>query len=251
MEPIDIILITCNRVERTTITINEFYKRLKTPFRLIVVDNESVDGTYKYLQEERLKGRVHVLNTCPSELPITMSYNIGFKHVESEFFICSQDDITVPQLDPCVISQLITLMEKYPEQGAIGLRIQRVPNMDWSRGNEELAPARKALSAYFRIQRRSDFKKLGENPFGTRQWDDLAFVQQVRGKLGKECSWTKNLWADHSRGYCVDRGYIAKPRKWGFAGGIHSRMNQAIIRKPYPKINKITNTHLAGEKMYK
>jgi len=239
MEKIDIILISCNRVDNTRETINKYYERLKTPFHLIVVDNESEDGTYEYLQEERERGRVHVLDTCPSELPITMSYNIGFKHVESEYFICGQDDINVPDLDPCVIQQLITLMEKYPTYGSIGCRIQRIPNINWKNGNDDIVDARKALSAYFRIQRKSDLEKLGENPFGTRQWDDLAFISQVRGKLGKECGWAKNLWADHSRGYCVDRGYKVKPRKWGT--GIHSNTKYLHEEKPYPAIDQKTN----------
>jgi len=234
----DVVLITCNRVERTSVTIDELYKRLKTPFRLIVVDNESVDGTYEYLKMEKENGRVHVLDTCPGKLPITMSYNIGFKHVESSYVLTMQDDITVPDLDPCVIQQLIALMEKYPEYGGIGCRIQRIPNIDWNKGNEDLVPARKALSAYFRISRKSDIDKLGENPFGIRQWDDLAFVQQIRGKLGMECGWAKNIWCDHSRGYCQDRGYTVKPRKWG--SGIHSRVTQDWVEKPYPPIDSKT-----------
>lgn len=238
-KPIDIILITCNRVETTKVAIDQLYKRLKTPFRLIVVDNESVDGTYEYLQEEKRGGRIHSLETCPEELPITMSYNIGFKQVESPLFITMQDDIIVPDLDICVIQQLADLINKYPDYAGIGCRIQRIPNINWTLGNEDLVPARKALSAYFRIQRKEDFEKLGEDPFGVRQWDDLAFVHQVRNLLKKECGWAKNIWCDHSMGYCKDRGYLVKPRKWGT--GIHSRTDQSYIEKPYPEINPKTN----------
>jgi len=67
------------------------------------------------------------------------------------------------------------------------------------------------------------------------------------------CSWANNLWADHSRGYCFDRGYTVKPRKWGWqddAVGSHRR-NQAIEQKPYPKIDPKTNIPLPGEKIYR
>lgn len=122
--------------------------------------------------------------------------------------------------------------------------------MDWSKGNEDLAPARKALSAYFRIQTIDGFNKMGMlNP--KKAWDDLNFQERVRNVLNKDCSWAKNIWADHSRGYCEDRGYKVKPRKWGMPGGIHSRMNQAIKEKPYPEIDPLTNIPIIGQKEYK
>jgi len=234
MEPVDIILITCNRIEKTRETITELYKRIKVPFRLIVVDDMSIDGTADYLRQLVNIGLVQVFEQLENS-NICQAYNKGFEYVESEYFFMMQDDITVPDLEPCVTTQLIDLMKKYPEQGGIGCRIQRIPNMNWQPG--DLTPARKALSAYFRIQRKSDFDG-DSHPFGNQDWDDVAFVKIMRGKKGKECSWANNLWADHSRGYCLDRGYLVKPRKWGT--GIHSRTRQAHIDKPYPVIDPKT-----------
>lgn len=248
MEKIDIILITCNRVDNSKETIEQLHKRIKVPFRLIVVDDMSVDGTEEYLKEAEEKGLVDVFESLDNS-NICQAYNKGFEFVESEYFITMQDDITVPDLEPDVVTQLIDLMKKYPEAGSIGCRIQRIPNIDWEAGNEDVVPARKAASAYFRIQKKEDMLKLGENPFGNQDWDDMAMVKQIRGKLNKECYWAKKLWADHQRGYCPNRGYHVKPRKWGW--GIHSRMNQAIERKPYPKIDPKTNKPLPGEKCYK
>jgi FkbM family methyltransferase len=237
-KPIDIILITCNRVVKTKETIDELYNRLKTPFRLIVVDDMSIDGTAEYLKEQKENGRVHVFEQLDNS-NICQAFNKGYEFVESDYFITMQDDITVPELEPCVIEQLIDLMEKYPDHGGIGCRIQRIPNMNWLDG--DLSPARKALSAYFRIQKKKDFEGM-EFPFGNRQWDDLAFITIMRGEKGKECSWANNLWADHSRGYCQNRGYNVKPRKWGT--GIHTRLTQDFIDKPYPVIDPKTNIPL-------
>ncbi len=244
----DIILLTCNRVERSKETIEELHKRLKAPFRLIVIDDSSVDGTPKYLEEQVKLGNVDVFESLDNS-NICQAYNKGFEFVESEYFFTMQDDITVPDLDPCITTQLIDLLEKYPENASIGCRIQRIPNIDWTAGNEDLVPARKAASAYFRVQRKSDVDKLGKDPFGNQDWDDTAWVKQVRTKLNKEASWAKNLWADHSRGYCPERGYHVKPRKWGT--GIHGRLTQEIARKPYPKIDPKTNIPLPGEKIYR
>ena len=236
---IDIILLSCNRIDNTRETIDRLYNSIRFPdkIRLIVVDNESIDGTYEYLLEEKDRGRVHVLESCPSDKPITMAYNIGFKHVESDLFIMQQDDIDIPDLEPKdVIEQLIELIEKTPDAGSVGCRIQRIPNMDWSGGTDDLAPARKSASAYFRIQYKNDYIKMGMLN-ERKDWDDVNFCYLIRS-IGKECYWTKKIWASHDRGYCLDRGYIVKPRRWGT--GIHSRTRQAHIEKPYPLIDPKT-----------
>lgn len=238
-KPIDIVLITCNRVEQSRKTIDDLYERIKTPFRLIVIDDMSTDGTVEYLVEQKRLGRVHVFEQLEN-INICQAYNRGFEFVESDYFITMQDDITVPDLEVCVIQQLIDLMEKYPDHGGIGCRIQRIPNMKWLDG--DLSPARKSLSAYFRIQRRIDFVGR-EIPFGNRHWDDLAFIAIIRQQKGLKCSWANNLWADHSRGHSDDRGYSIKPRKWGT--GIHSRIYKI---RPYPAIDPKTNIPIPKNK---
>ena len=246
---IDIILLTCNRKDITKKTIEDLYERVNYPdkIRLIVVDDESVDGTTEMLRELKGQDLIDILIESKEHKNICMGYNEGFKHIKSEYFICMQDDITIPKLEPKdVIEQLIDFMEKYPDHGGIGCRIQHIPNMNWQPG--DLTPARKSLSAYFRISRKSDFED-SENPFGRRDWDDQAFVSIIRNKKGMECSWANNLWCDHSRGYCEDRGYKVLPRKWGT--GIHSRTTQSYTRKPYPKIDPLTNIPLQGEKLYR
>ena len=48
---IDIILLTCNRIKLLQQIIVGFEERLKTPYRLIVINNNSKDGTTEYLEE--------------------------------------------------------------------------------------------------------------------------------------------------------------------------------------------------------
>jgi GT2 family glycosyltransferase len=248
-QPIDVLLLTCNRGHIAELSIDDLYERVKYPekIRLIVVDDASVDGTQDMLRRKQDEGMVDVLLTEPNST-ICQAYNRGFEHVQSEYFLMMQDDIRVPKLEPLdVIEQLIDLMEKYPEQGGIGCRIERIPNMDWSLGNEDIAPARKALSCYFRIQRKSDYEKFGGMD-DKKAWDDINFLAKIRS-LGLEGSWAKNIWCSHARGYAPDRNYIVKPRAWGF--NHLTRMNQAIERKPYPKVDEWTNIPLPGEKIYR
>lgn len=244
---IDIILLSCNRKDNTKKTIDKLYSRVKdvSKIRLIVVDNKSVDGTYEMLRDYKERGLVNVLLSSPDDSTISESYNIGFASVKSEYFIMAQDDIDIPKLEPKdVIEQLQDLMEKYPEQVGIGCLIERIPNLNLSKGNSDLIPARKSLSAYFRIQTKKDFEEMGMlNPKKT--WDDLNFQVRAREVLGKDCSWSRNIYCSHKRGYCKDRGYLTKPRKWGV--GIHSRECQDWIVKPYPEVDPLTNKPLSNK----
>ena len=232
MKKIDIVLLTCNRLHFAKKSIEELYKRTKTSFRLIVVDNASKDGTREYLKELVIKKENIELVLLDKPVNICMAYNKGFEYVNSELFITMQDDVIIPQLKPDIIQRLVDLINKYPEQGGIGCRIQKIPNMKWLEG--DLSPARKALSAYFRIQRKSDVIKMGG--FGDRNWDDLAFVSKIRS-IGKEVSWANNLWGNHIGYMCENKGYGKTNRRWGWSEG---RMTE-YLRKPYPKINSKTN----------
>lgn len=246
---IDIVLLTCNRCKIAEESINDIYDRVKHPdkIRLIVVDDESVDDTPQMLERMKQEGKVHVLISAPST-NICQAYNRGFEHVQSPYFLMMQEDIRIPRLEPKdVIEQMIDLMEKYSNAGGIGCRIERIPNMNWALGNEDLAPARKSLSCYFRIQTKEDYINMGKLNEG-RGWDDVNFFHRITA-MGREAWWAKNLWCSHARGYAPNRNYNVKPRSWGF--NHLSRMNQAIERKPYPKVHPDTNVPLPGEKCYR
>ena len=230
---IDILLLTYNRLNLAKRSIEELYKRTKTPFRLIIVDNVSSDGTREYLKELAIKKENVELAFLDSPANICMAYNKGFEIVRSELFITMQDDIIIPELEPDIIQQLLGLMSKFPEQGAIACRVQKVPNVKWT--NWELSPPRKALSAYFRIQRREDVIKMGG--FGDRNWDDLEFVVRMRDVLGKPVSWANDLWCNHTGYMCENKGYGKNKRRWGWS---ESRM-AVYLEKPYPKIDSKTN----------
>ena len=243
---INIIISTCNRKHFLKRIIDALYDRLENPglMRLIVIDDSSSDGTLEYLQEAQIKGLVYkVVSRKFSNL--CEMYNEGFGYVVTDYFIVMNDDLIIPKLKPDVVEQLVALMEKYPDHGGISCRIQHIPNMRWLDG--DLTPARIGMSACFRIHRKSDIKEAGG--FGKRYRDEMAFMSQMR-KIGKKASWANNLWCNHI-GHCIDRGYKVKPNKW--SKGIHTReLKEADIkRKPYPKIDPLTNRPLKGQKIYR
>jgi len=66
------------------------------PFRLIIIDNGSTDGTRKYILELERQGKVwkHLFNQ--ENMPLAAALTVGFKLVESELFITAPDDIVPP-----------------------------------------------------------------------------------------------------------------------------------------------------------
>jgi len=244
-------LLTCNRKEFSKKTIDGLVERLINPelLHLIVVDNYSKDGTVELLKKYEEDGVISKLILLGDEetVNIAAAYTMCFKHVESEYFFTMQDDIVIPKLEPDVFEQLIALMEKYPDVGSIGCRIQRIPNLQLKLANEDLIPARSALSAYCRVQRKSEVEKIGEFPFGTRDWDDIGFLNQIRTHLKKEGYWAKNLYCDHLGYMTENRGYPkGLKRMWGW-----NKRASDNKRKPYPKIDPDTNIPLDGEKCFK
>lgn len=95
---VDIIVITFNRIEYFKTFIEMLYLSTKYPFRLIVVDNGSIDGTREWVVEKEKEGVIwkHVFNS--ENMKMAAAFSEGFKHVESELFLTTQDDITPPIL---------------------------------------------------------------------------------------------------------------------------------------------------------
>lgn len=89
-EEISIILLSCNRKEFTRRTIEELHKRVKNHgfIRLIVIDDNSKDGTREMLEDYVDGHKVQVLVATKEHQNICQAYNSGFQHVRSEFFIC-------------------------------------------------------------------------------------------------------------------------------------------------------------------
>ena len=232
-QEIDIIISTCNRQHFLERTIHAFYHRLENPhlMNLIVIDDGSTDGTIEYLQELKEIGAIKTYVSKDFK-HLCELYNMGFRDVTTELFIVTQDDMIIPKLEPDVVEQLVGLMNKYPEQGGIACRMQRIPNFHEEPG--ELTPARKNLSTCFRIQRRSDIQMVGG--FGSRHWEERAFNANMTA-IGKKTSWANHLWCNHI-GFVPERGYNIKPKKWGT--GIHSRIAEGR-EKGYPAIDPLTN----------
>ncbi len=198
MKSTDIILLTCNRINFLKQCIKALEEKLSTPFSLIVINNNSKDGTTEYLEELKLKSDYKIqliFNENPPKL--SGCYTQGLEYVTTDYFVCLQDDIIIPDLEPDVLSRMIKLIDAYPEYGGITLR---KPNM---RGNWSGEVTRtKTAGAGFRIHKTKEWRDVG---FGNRRWETLA-TKEMATKIGKLVGVATDMWLK-DLGYIKDRGY--------------------------------------------
>jgi len=165
IQPIDIVLVTFNRLNFLKHTVKKIYERTLYPHRLWVVDNNSPDGTQEWLKGAKINGFVHDYILLPENKGLAYGLSEGFKKVESEYFITTQDDVVPPDMKPCWLERMLHLAKKNPDYGGIAMRIQRVRHREIDE-HKELYESPTSLASFLRIQKKSDLEKM--NGFGAR-----------------------------------------------------------------------------------
>jgi len=219
-------------------TLESIWERTKTPYRLIIVDNCSNDGTVKWLRNKKKQGKIDELVEIKEPQGLCHAYNEGFKLVSSKYFITTQDDLLLPDLKPCWIPVMKDLLDRHPEYGAVAMRVARMINIKF-RGEAEIYEARRSCCAYYRIHKRSVVVKNNPYPFGERRGltDDIEFKKLMQ-RVGLRAGFAKFVWANHighsqeyNKGYGSFTNYL----------GYNKSRNETKARKPYPKVDPKTN----------
>lgn len=108
-EEIDIIIPTYNRLRETKRTLDHLYKTTKIPFKLIIIDNGSTDGTIQYLeslQKEKKNLKVVFLQGNPGA---STARSEGLKESKNKFVAFLDNDIiTMPNYFENLIQTLET-----------------------------------------------------------------------------------------------------------------------------------------------
>jgi len=237
LEPVDIILVTYQRLHFLKQTVTKINERTMYPYNLIVIDNASEDiGVRDYMNMAEKHGDIQRRVMLDENLGLPGALNAGMKHVRSEFFITTQDDLLPPDLRPCWLERMVYLIKKYPDYAGIFMRIQRTARLHVNE-DKELIYSPKSCAAVFRIQRRDDFRKL-ENPFGVRKhWESHDFAETAQ-QLKKKTAMATKLYADHI-------GFMADNK--GFAEGktnYHTYSDNRVYQgkeKPYMDIDHRSN----------
>lgn len=236
-KPIDIILLTFNRKKILQRTLEMIWARTKTPYRLIVVDNGSGDGTVKFLRTMKARKRIGELIEMKDNPGICAAYNEAFKYIKSYYFVTTQDDILPPNLKPDWIERMISLLRRNKDYGAVAMRVAKMINIKFD-PNKEINDAKRACCAYLRISKKSVVAK-NDPPFGEKRGntDDIEF-KKLMARFGLKAGFATNIWAHHighsqisNKGYGDFTNYI----------GYSEARNKCKQRKPYPQVNLKTN----------
>ena len=94
---VDVIVVTFNRITYFKTFVEMLYLSTKVPFRLIVVDNGSTDGSRELIIKLEKKGIIWKHIFTESNLPLAQAFSEALPLCESEFVLTVADDM-VPSL---------------------------------------------------------------------------------------------------------------------------------------------------------
>lgn len=117
-KPIDIFVTTYLRQYYTEKTLSYLWSRTKYPYRLFIIDNGGNDEVLEYAIREN---KVFLVIRPSSNMGIHAAWNTALAMAESDYFITSDNDIYVPDLEPDWLSQMVQFMDERPDYGAISL----------------------------------------------------------------------------------------------------------------------------------
>lgn len=118
MDPVDIVLLSYNRLDYLVRTVDALFDRTPEPFRLTVVDNASASEVRNWLSANR--DRFHRLILQPVNEHIA-GFQRGIEATTSDPFVLTEPDLIVPDLQPSWLERLRALMERHPDFGLIGV----------------------------------------------------------------------------------------------------------------------------------
>jgi Glycosyl transferase family 2 len=123
MDPIDIIVLTKDRAVFFKQFIAALYRNTTIPFNLIIVDNCSGHELLKELDsiEQPSGGRLTIIRRQTNSGH--NAWGEGLTLVKSNPYVISDPDCTVRKYDPCWLTQMLSLLNKYPEIGQLGCEL--------------------------------------------------------------------------------------------------------------------------------
>lgn len=219
-------MITYNRIDFTQKALGSIINRTKYPCRLIVVDNNSTDGTKEYLRGLKNAGLIDILVDNVENVGLERALNVGLTYVESDYFVTTDNDCIAPDLSPCWLEQLKSLMDKNEDYAAIALRPQILVGVGAIFKTDKEIAENNVVGGSYRMFRKSAVKEVGS-------WSD-RFLNDGRGQeefdictrlreKGYKVGYTKDLWTYHLFG---------EDGTWGYSKDSNYKMGRSLDRSP-------------------
>ena len=191
-EPLDIIMLTFNRLEHLVSTVEALEARTSEPYRLTIVDNASGADVRNWLADNRQRFHQVILRPTNEHLP---AFQHGIAATTSDPYLLAEPDLIVPDLDPSWLSRLQGLLDEHPDFGLIGLGLDPA-NRPAVLGPEEIDPGSVVgehivegnLGMWFQMIRRDALRV----PYEL----DAQACEAIRS-AGYRVGWTRTMRAYH------------------------------------------------------
>jgi GT2 family glycosyltransferase len=228
-EPIDIVLLTFNRLDYLIETVDALEARTREPYRLTIVDNASGADVRTWLAENRHRFHQIILRPANEHLP---AFQHGIEATTSDPYILAEPDLIVPDLEPCWLGRLRGVLDAHPDFGIVGMGLDE-GNRPSVLGPEEIDPATVVdgdlvegnLGMWFQMIRREALVV----PYEL----DAQACEAVRS-AGYRVGWTHSLrawhlgWDDYKR----HPGHLASKHPKANKAYSHYREIELIERPP-------------------
>jgi hypothetical protein len=124
-EPVDVILLTYNRLDYLQEMLDGLEQRTRWPYRLTIVDNASGARTRQWLRAHRDRFERIIWNPHNEHLA---AHQHGIAATSSPLFVVSDADLVPmePLASGCWLTLLVALAERHPDFGLIGARLDSV-----------------------------------------------------------------------------------------------------------------------------
>lgn len=116
--PIDIVMLTHDRLEHLVRAVDALEARTPEPYRLTIVDNASGPEVRNWLAANRQRFARLILRDRNEHVP---AFAHGIAATSSDPFVVTDPDVVVPDLRPSWLAQMLDLLERHPDFGLIGL----------------------------------------------------------------------------------------------------------------------------------
>ncbi len=231
MQKIDIVITAWLRENMSRWCIEAIKKNTTTPYRLIVIDNDSDRFTREFFLEN-----AHVYVKLDRNRGLEYAKWLGMQFVESDLFVSTDNDILVYKYDEKDwLQRLIDLMNKYPEYGAIAPRPQVLvgTSMEMFNTDKEIVDFGH-VPGYARIMRTEWVREVGawNDKRPLRGHEELWIGEKFKDK-GYKMAWAKDIECYHLFGDDEHDG-------WGYAKNIspenHGHNEVSSLPKNDPKL---------------
>lgn len=225
----DIIIPIWNQLDATKECVESILKNTRVPYRLILIDNASDDGTRAYLDTVKVEGKAPVQLVRNAEnLGFVKAVNQGLK-LSSAPYVCVMNNDTIPA--PGWLDNMIDFLDRHPDAGLANPQCDGHGNSSIEEHAERLAALKDVYMemnqcfGFCMLIRREVIDRIGylDEAFGVGNYDDTDYSMRA-GRAGYRCVNVHSAYVYHkkhvsfkaagNRGSLVAEGAREFFRKW-------------------------------------